>query len=296
VSRSNWLWPLLIVVFAVYLLASVAGAVPPIVADLVARGWPAALVLFGLVVLFGRRVRFATVIALFVTLALTVGIAVFAYAKQSGRVRTDYRAPIAQTLAPEITALKINLSTLIADIDISTAADRTISGEFVGSAESQVTTTFTVEQGVATLSITETRTSSLPRLDAIGRGKFALQLPRGVTLDTLSIEGSDGPLILDLSNATVRTLNIRVGTGALVVTLPAQRPEIGLGGNITTGAGDLTLTVPAGVTLKLSVAGGRPAFDQANYLLLSGNVLQSAGVRDFQVALTVSASGTVTVK
>ncbi len=295
-SRSNWLWPLLLVAGAMLLIAYVAGALPPTVIDLIGRGWPILLVLFGLNALIGRRVRFANFLVLGVCILLTVGIIAVAYGKQAGKPRTDYRAPILQAVAPEINSIKINVTTLLAPIEISVVEGKNVGGEFVGSVESLLVNNFTVADGVGTLTITETRISSIPKLDAIGRGKLTLTIPSGVTIDELAIRGGEGDLKITATTANLKNLNVRLQQGNISVDLPALPATAALGGTLITDSGDMNLNVPANLTVSFAIQSGNPVYDRANYSLSVERFLRPIGVRDFQAVLTLGASGTITVK
>jgi hypothetical protein len=295
-SRSNWLWPLLLIACAALLAAWTAGALPPTVIDLVGRSWPIVLVLVGLNALIGRRVRFSNFIVLGACIALTAGIIVVAYGRQAGKPRSDYRAAINQAIAPEVSSVRISVTTLLAPIEISIVEGRNVGGEFVGSVESLLTSNFAAAEGVGTLTITETRTSSIPKLDAIGRGKLTLTVPAGVTIDELAIRGGEGDLRINATSANLKNLNIRLQKGNIAVELPALPAQAALGGTLKTDSGDMSITIPAGLTVRFAIESGRPAFDQSNYLLLSTGELRSAtGGRDFQAVLTLGASGTITV-
>lgn len=295
-SRSNWLWPLLLVVGAALLIAYVAGALPPTVLDLIGRGWPILLVLFGLNALIGRRVRFANFIVLGVCVLLTAGIIAVAYGKQAGKPRADYRAPIALAIPAEARSIKISVTTLLAPIDVTVGTDKTVGGEFVGSVESTFDSAFSIADGVGTLTLTETRISSIPKLDAIGRGKLTLTLPAGVTIDELAIRGGEGDLKITATTADLKNLNVRLQKGNISVDLPALPATAALGGTLKTDSGDMSVNIPPNLTVRFAIESGRPAFDQSNYLLLSTGELRSAGVKDFQAVLTLGASGIVTVK
>ncbi len=295
-NRSSWLWPLLILLGAVLLFVWGVGALPPAAADLIGRGWPIALVLLGLSTLLGRRVRYANLIVIGVCVALLAGVIVTAYGRQSARFRDDYKQHFEQALPADVKSIRINVTTLLTQLTIDPADARTIVADFAGSQESRVTSNYTIDQGIATFSVIETRPSNIPLLEAMGHGKLTLKLPVGLPIDQLTIKGGEGDLALDITGTSVRNLDARITGGDINLTLPPLTPQEALGGSVRTGSGNLIVNVPPGLTLKLTVESGKAGFDPANYLLLSGGVLQSAGTRDFQVVLTVSASGNVSLK
>ncbi len=295
-SRSNWLWPLLVIASAILLFAYSFGVLPVAVADLIGRSWPIALILLGLSALLGRRIRYANLVIIGVSVALLAGLIVTAYGKQSSKLRADYHESFSQALPAEVKSIRINVTMLLAQMSIEPAEGRTVSADFAGSTESRVTSTYNVDQSAGVFTISEARTSSIPMLESIGHGKLTLRLPTGIAIDELTIKGGEGDLTLDGSGTALRNLNVQIAGGDISLSLPALAPQDALGGSVRTGSGNLTVNVPQGLTVKLTVESGKANFDPANYLLLSGGVLQTSGTRDFQVVLSAGASGSVTIK
>lgn len=295
-SRSVWLWPLLIVIGAIVLLVQAVGALPPAAADLISRAWPIVLILLGLSTLLGRRVRYANLIVLGVCGALLAGVIVTAYGRQSSKFRDDYKEHFEQALPADAKSIRIEVTTLLTQMSIEPADGRTVSADFAGSPESHVTSNYTVDRGIATFTLNETRNSAIPLLESMGHGRLTLRLPVGIPIDQLTIKGGEGDLALDVTGTTLRNLDTRITGGDVTLTLPALSPQEALGGSVRTGSGNLTINVPQGLTVKFTVENGKSSYDSANYLLVSGGILQSAGTRDFQIVLTVSASGNVMIK
>ncbi|MHB8625416.1 MAG: DUF4097 family beta strand repeat-containing protein [Aggregatilineales bacterium] len=294
--HTNWLWPVLLIGAAGLWLAQVAGIVPAAVADWISRAWPIALIVLGLHGLIGGRVRYASFVIVGLCAAIVAGVIVIAYGKQSGQFRQDYHADFTQALTVDVQHVKLNVSTLITQIEIDPGDGRMVNASFVGSAESRVTTDYHVDQGVGTVTITESRPSAIPSLTATGRGKLTLQLPVGVPIDSLTIRAGTGNLTLDATGVSLQKLDVALQSGDVTITLPQLAANAALGGGVKTASGNLTFRVPTGLTVQLTLTGGHPDFDANNYLLLTGGILQTAGTKDFQVALTAGASGTVAVK
>lgn len=295
-SRSNWLWPLLVIGSALLLLAYSFGILPAAATDLIGRAWPIVLIILGLSTLIGRRFRYANLLVLGVCVVLLVGLIITAYGKQSSKLRSDYHESFSQALPAEVKSIRINVVMLLAQMSIEPTEARTISAEFSGSTESRVSSSYSADQGVGLFTISEARTSSIPMLESIGHGKLTLHLPTGIAIDELTLRGGEGDLSLDSSGTTLRNLNVQIAGGDISLILPALTPQEALGGSVRTGSGSLTVNVPQELTIKLTVESGKANFDPANYLLLSGGVLQTAGTRDFQVVLSAGASGGVTIK
>jgi len=298
--RITWLWPLLLTSAALLWIAQTVGVLPLSLGDLIARGWPVVLIAFGLHGLIGgARIKFVNLLIVGICAAVTGGLIVTAYARQNGQFRQDYQATFAQKLDADAQSVTIDLTTLATQIDAAPtdAADgRAIEAKFVGSPASLFSGSYAVKQGVGAAVLRETHPDALPSLTQAGRGKLTLKLPVGVPINTLKIRGGTGDLALDLSGVTVKTLDVSLQGGDLTLTIPTLAATAGIGGSVHTAGGNLIVHVPNGVTARLTLDSGRPDYDAANYLLVNGNTLQTNGTRDFQVALTAGASGTVTLK
>ncbi len=294
--RANWLWPLLLVVIAALFFLQAFGVLPPAVSDLAGRAWPLALIILGVSVLIGSRIRYANFVVLGLSAVLMAAIIASAYNKQASQLRSDYHQSITQALAADVTSIRINATMLLAEITIEPADTRTVSADFAGSTQSIVTATYSAAQGVGTLTLSETRPGSIPLLEAIGHGKLTLRLPINIPIDELAIKSGEGALTLDATGTILRDLNVALQTGDITLMLPVLPAQSALGGSLHTSGGNLAITVPQGLTVKLTIDNGKPAFSASDYLLLSGGVLQSAGTRDFQVVLSAGASGTVALK
>lgn len=294
--RINWLWPALLIGVSVLWFVQSAGLLPSAIADWVSRAWPVALIVLGLHSLIGGRIRYASFAIIGVCAALVAGVIVLAYGKQSGQFRQDYHADFTQALATDVHGVKLSISTLITEIEIDPVDGRTVSAAFDGSAESRLMNDYLVDQGVGTVTLSETRPSAIPSLTATGRGKLTLQVPVGVPVESLAIRAQTGNLTLDATGISLQKIDISLQNGDITIALPQLAANAALGGGVHTGSGNLTFRVPTGLTVQLTLTGGRPDYDASSYLLLAGNVLQTAGTKDFQVALTAGASGTVAVK
>jgi len=294
--RINWLWPVVLIGLAALWLVQTLGGLPPAVADWIGRAWPIALLALGLHALIGARVRFASVLIVVVCAIALAGTIAAAYAKQSGQIRQDYTNTVTQAIDPSTTKLTLKVTVLVTAINVTPISGRTVTAAFVGSTESQITSAYKIDQGVGALTIDEHRPNAIPKLDQIGRATLTITLPNEVPIDTLTIQTASGDVTIDTSGLTLSTLNTTTTTGNLAITLPTLPAQAALGGNVSTKSGDLTLRVPAGLTLQLKIGSGVPHYDSANYLLLVSNVLQSAGTTAPQAAFTVSASGSVTVQ
>lgn len=296
--RLNVIWPILIVLVAGLWFFQALNALSPAIVDLMARALPALLVVVGLMLFLGRRVRYGNSLAFLVTIALLAGVITVAYAKQSSIPRQDYlAAPIAQLLEPTTLTLNMTITARLTEIEVTRAVvgDRTIRAQFVGSFESDLVPTYTAENGVGTFTLEERARNTIPALTQIGSGKLSLILPAGVTLEQFTLTSAGGAITFDSTDTPIKRLNITTPSGDLQVTVATQS---GLIGDLKTGNGAATLIVPPTLAAELTLRGAganTPTYDQNLYTLSKDNVLvpKSGGA---QIQLSIDATGAITVR
>jgi len=308
--QTNFIWGLVALAVGVIALLRALDVLPAGIYDLALRAWPALLVLFGLGTLLRNRIPLGNLIALVVSAALVGGLAVSAYSSRATQERSDYQESIAQPIPPEITLLRVSVETLATDVEIvRSLSSGTVSGQFSGSSESLLNANYNeLGDGTADLNITESRSSSFPMLEAIGRGRLLLELPAGVALD-VSFIGQDGTVSLNMDGLALERLNMDLVKGNAAVSLPNYRP-LGSAPDATLGAlvvreGNITLVVPptiaARFTLNRGGSGLRPDFDSTVYNLLAegDGILEarSFDAAEIQVRYTVTVPrGLITVQ
>jgi hypothetical protein len=289
--RTNLLWGVVLLAVAVILLLRALALLPEGVYDIIARGWPLLLVLAGLSILLRDRVPVGSLIALVLCAVLAGGVVSYAFSNRAGQQREDYRETILQAVDEGVTLLRIRVETLATDVELrgSTSENREVSGEFVGSSESQVSVVYTQDdEQSATFTIRETQPNQFPMLEAIGRGRLSLELPPEIPIDVQFI-GEEGAASLNMDGLDLERLNVDVKQGDVLITLPAHDPlyseDSDSLGTLEAEAGDMTIFVPDEVAarLELQAAGGAPQYDSSIYNLLAGG----AGIleaRSFDIA------------
>jgi hypothetical protein len=272
------------------------GVLPNVASDLIGRGWPILLVLFGLMLLLGRRVRYGNLISVVVCVLLAGGVAVAAYNQQSGRLRTENTKSLNQPIESGIQSVRLVINTLSTEIEVTPGSAASIVGDFAGSKESIVTSDYQVDGTVGTFTFNEAPGSAIPALESVGRGKLTLRLPKGVTIDQITLNGREGHVDFDASGTTIKTLSLTMNGGDLNVKLP-DKP--GLIADIKTGRGDAIITVPKTIAANVALRGGgsgNPEYSQADYTLSIERVLVSKRAADPQMQISVEASGKITVQ
>lgn len=292
--RTNFLFGLVALVTAIVFLLNTLGTIPPGIADLINRAWPVLLVIIGLGILLRDRIRFGGLIALVVSGLLVGGMATTAFSSRSTGQRSDYTAPIDQPITAGINLIRVSVQTLSTDVEIVRSLDATaIKGEFVGSSESLLQSTYT-EGGdnTANLNISETQPNQFPLLDKMGRGRFRLELPANIGLD-VDFKGGDGALSLNMSGLSIERLNMDLAKGNALVTLPAYQPLSAQGdtslGTFVVRDGDITVFVPQTVgarfTLNRAGSGRDPKFNSVDYNYLVGDILEARNFDSAQIKL-----------
>jgi hypothetical protein len=183
-----------------------------------------------------------------------------------------------------VNLVRIQIQLLSTDIEITRSlTERTIQGEFVGSSESLLQTTYTeAGDNTASLVITESRPNAFPLLESIGRGRFRLELPAGLPLD-IGFVGQQGALSLSLADLSLERLNFDLMQGDALVTLPEYDP---LGsaptdslGTLQVRAGNVAVRVPGSVGARFELnrggSGLEPIYDALTYNYLVGDVLEA---------------------
>jgi hypothetical protein len=262
-----------------------------------ARAWPALLVLAGLSIILRSRVGFGSGIALIISLIVAGGIAALGFSSRATQQRSDYQEPLAQVIAPSVTVLRLQIRSLATDIELlpRSGAERQVTGEFAGSAESRVEVVYD-EVGVdANLTITERQASQFPRLENIGRGTLRIELPLDLPLD-IDIQGASGTVTLNTVGLSVERMNLNLLSGDALVTLPQydplmSGPEDTLG-TLAARDGDLTLLIDLDLAAQLELdVGARPIYDPNFYNYLSDlNRLEARNINVAEIIVRYAVS------
>ncbi len=286
--RTNFLLGLIVLALAAVVAAQSLDLIPAPIYDLLLRAWPALLVLLGLSFLLRGRVRFGGLMAFVVSLALAVGLGMYAFSSRAAQQRDDQTIMISQAVKPELSLLRIRVSTLSTDVELlrGLTDDSGVNGKFVGSSESLITSTYDeAADGSATLTVAETRSNPLPLLPAVGRGTLRLEIPPGVPVD-IEFQGVDGSLALNVSGTRVERLNVDLAHGNAIVTLPDYQPLFSKNtdtlGTLAARDGDITLAVPSTIAARLTLdrggSGIDPEYDPNAYNFLFNSVLEARGI------------------
>ena len=284
--RRNVLWGVLAVAGGAVWLGLTAGVFPPGLADLIGRGWPALLVAVGLGMLLRGRLPFSGVIALALTGAVVINVALVAYSSRAGQVREDQRVPISVPLSEGVTLLTLDIGSLATDVQISFDAslDRAVMGEFVGSTESLITADYAEDGARATYTLREVQPNAIKMLEAVGRGNLILRVPADLGLD-IALRTEQGGVLLNLDGTQLERLNLDLLRGDAIIALPSYQPQSAsqaqapVNGTLTVREGAITVSVPddVGARFELDRAGNSlaPVFDDKTYNYLVGDVLES---------------------
>src|SRR5690606_21532319 len=177
--RTNLLAGFVLLLVAAAVMANGLGLIPNTLADVLARAWPALLIVFGLAWLLRERLPWGGALAILLSVSIVAGVAAYAFSTRAQQTRTDYRQSIDETVAFGLGLLRVRVATLDSDVEVLRAVgEGRVTGEFVGSIESTLDVDYTDHgDGSATLTITERRPNPFPDLEAVGRGSLRLELP-----------------------------------------------------------------------------------------------------------------------
>lgn len=299
--RSNLIWPVLIIGIGIVTLLISADVIPEAIGDVLIRAWPALLIIFGLNVLIGQRLRFANWFVLGLGVVLVVVIANFAYAERSSEYRTDYTESRLDVLPPEVTAVDVTVDMRETRVTISASPPNTrvVDARFAGSNESNVTIGVEIEGTIGMVTIKETRPGVLPRLSEVGRGTLNLFLPTDVPIRSLTYIGDDGSVTVDLTRFAIQSVNMQVKRGNMKLCLPQAGSLIQ--DSIQVDDGDLELIIPSDTTLRFDLGDGseEPTFLPAQlddtYQFLVGGILETRFIDNPRIILNVVVDGTLTL-
>ncbi|MEM9954549.1 MAG: PspC domain-containing protein [Chloroflexota bacterium] len=260
------------------------------VEDILLRSAPALLVFFGLMIALRYRVKFASLIALIVSIALVAGLATFAFSSRVDVVSTDnqvtYLIPNSDdndqaTISDDITTLALTIDT--ADTAVTITANEQndmIEANFVGSNNSEIDIIYSEDDGVSQVQIAEVQRSDFPLLQDIGRGELTIELPADLGIFLTFTAGQANTVSIDMGALELERLTFNVADGDVLVRLPNYNPQspsvAESNGTWTVQNGSLQVLAPQDLGLRFAVNRSRNAepsgFDDLIYqLLLEGD-------------------------
>jgi hypothetical protein len=267
--NRNLFWALLVIALGLILLLRGLNVIPAAWADLIDRGWPILPVLVGVALLLDQAPplrRWSGLIALLVVGLVLAVIISAAYSSRARTQRTDQQAAFDQSIESSVSTLRVVVDGLDNLVEISpTVGDAPrITAEYEGSSASEVSLDYTTEGDTATFTARETRPDALVPLEEVGRGRLRVELPAGVPIE-LDFRHRGGTVSLNLLGLGVTRLNVDMGTGGLLLSLPDTALE--RAGEVVVSQGDLTVFVPEGLGLQFTATGATPQYAEGAYLL-----------------------------
>jgi hypothetical protein len=282
-ANFNWAGLIILAIGAVVLLAAL-NVLPAGMIDILRRSWGALLIFIGLGLLLHKRFTLGSIAALVLTLLVVGAVAAVSYSSRAGQQRNDQVLPISETLDSGVSLLQVDVTALTTDIEIGLSEDdRTVSGEFIGSDQSDLTTEYVEDgRGLGAYTFTETKPNELPSLDEIGRGTLRLQVPADVPMDVV-VRGQSGNMTLNLGGTALERLNLELANGNALITMPEYEPRsqaaLEQPGTLTVNNGAITLVIPASVAGRFQLdrgsSGIAPQFDETIYQNIGGVLLEN---------------------
>ena len=292
--RTNLLWGLALLLVALVLFLNALQQIPAPIFDLLARSWPALLVLAGLSIILGSRLPLGSAIALVLSIGLVIAVAFLAFSTRATQQRDDYREPLEQRIGDTVTLLSLHIQTLATDVELlrGVGTERVITGQFVGSTESVINVVYDETDVAASLQVMEQQANQLPMLENMGRGTLRIELPADVPLD-IALDVDDGTVTLNTGGLSIERLNLDLQHGDALVTLPVYQPlasEAGSTlGELASRDGDMTLVIDPAIAARLELnrggSGIDPVFDPDLYNYLVGDVLQARDIETAEIVV-----------
>lgn len=308
ISRPNFMWPVLIIGVGIMMLMISADVIPEAYGDLLVRAWPVLLIIFGLNVMLGGRLKYANWGILGLAIVLVVVIGNLAYAQRQDEYRTDYRESWAQQVNVETIQVEIVAKETQVTLSHHPSEPQLMQAFFEGSTESDVEISFDMETTPPTFRVIEDRPGILPKLDALGRGRLDIFLPSGVQIESLTYTGDDGSVTFNLDQLNVRRVDVEVKRGNMDLCLPFSAEGINsriFGDEVQVNNGNLRVYVPENITVNLGLDDPDrtinfiPDISRSDYGVdtLTGGSLQTRAVLDnaYDIVFNTVVDGSLTI-
>lgn len=198
------------------------------------RYWPVLLILAGLDLLLGRQSLAGGLFVTILSLAIIVGLALYAPAgKTAGG---DFSHQVG-----DVSTLNIELAMGAVNADISAGEPGTVYGSYTTGANQEIVTGYHGTGSTGTFTVEQNSRSEEPV--ALGSGypnTLDLNLPDDLPLN-LTVAVGAGDLTIDLSGLDVRSLEVKGGAGDVTITLPTGgRIDV----DMSVAAGSIRINVP----------------------------------------------------
>jgi hypothetical protein len=252
-DRPALFWPLVLIGLGALLLADNLGWLPAGLWPALAQLWPVLIILLGLDLLFGRRSA-GRVSAVLVVGGLLVAGALTWAAVRASQLPPGDTQPLSQP-ALQAERLDVRLRFDAGELHVAAlgAADLALEGAAHNGPGETVRQDYTVADAVGRLTLAQSThpliAPFLAARHASARWEVGLNADLPLTLD---VRTGAATTTLDLSGLNLDALTLRAGVGQTDVTFPARAARAA----VTTGVGDTTLTLPAGMPARITVQSG----------------------------------------
>ncbi len=287
-TRGSIVLPLLLVLAGVILLLNNLGHLPWTVWATIGRLWPILLIALGLDILFGRSLRWALGVALVVLVGIAVAYVLFVPAPIGPS--ENLRIPIRGA-----TRAEVSLVSPVGQVVVraSPTPDLLVGGTLIAPWPDRGKWTLDRVGDAARFNLTVDRQHGFPRAVWPDRSRVTVELAPSVPTALRTTLG-EATASLDLSRLMLTELTVHGGAGRVTVILPARGQLVA---SISSGTGEVTVHVPAGMAARIRVE-GRGAVDVVGDYQAEEGVFTSPGYETaaHRVDLTVLANvGRITV-
>ncbi len=289
-SRSIWLWAGALIVLGAVLLLQTLGVAPPGVWAAVLPLWPVLLVAIGLRMWLGQR---TTLVINFSALIVLVSICIALLRARAPS--TALAQPLEQFVGTAQSA-SVRLNLQAARLQVAALDDdgRLLAGGAQRAPGETIEQTYVIDEGAGALVLTQRLDNLLaPFLAGDLAPHWDVRVTPALPL-TLTVQARAGALTLDLASTQLTALDLQAGAADASVIFPA-RPATA---HLRSIAGDLTLTLPSGVPVRLRVRARADRLQVPPFLVRQGDVFLSPGFAPAEPFLDLdvaSSTGQITV-
>ncbi len=276
-KKPSLFWPLLLITIGIVLLLSNFGILPPGSINLLWRFWPLMLVIAGLDILLGRRSALGAIITTVVTIALIVGVVLFAlvaFGSPEMVQKFDNATLKHETIQmplDDITSADVTIDLPSVPVKIYSLSDSNalIEGDLNYFGTLYFDTSVIGEHASVNLDTRSQQLFIVPQLDSEKNPGWQVGLHPRVELD-LILDAGSGALDADLSRLDIRTLNIDAGSGDMRIVLPADGQIRAV---VDGGSGRIAIQVPEALAAKIILDSGSGIFHADNRFKQSESVV-----------------------
>ena len=269
---DSWVWGIISLGFGTAFLMANFGYLQIGAFSLLLRLWPLLLVAIGLDLIFSGRSAWMNALGVLIAIGIVAGIGWYAYTARLVVRGTAH--PINQPLG-EATRASLYFSDPVGWIDLKPGAESSqlVAGNIYETRANLPKERYQVANGTGSYSLSDTQPEVFPFSSGVDSPSWSLALNNQIPIELKTSTGV-GRQTLDLSSMNLDNLDAEVALGSLDVTLPAEDE---FDGTLSVPIGSLTVVVPQGVLVEMTLDTGITVRNLPKGFSLIGNKVYSPG-------------------